>query len=734
MRYRKWTIAALGVMGLVIGVGLAQERLQGEEDSSTPKLFRRTIDYFSRSGRSSSYNTTSTSQESSSEKERVEPSPSRQPTADVPWPSRFVRNAPQNQPSAPAQLHGVKNYHKELFASENPSQKTQVSTSHQAGRAELPPTGLSHGASPSPSRLLDVNPSPLAQGADPAPARLPAELATATSPVAAETANATDKAVPQVVHADHQHAQNASSDGVIQPVSAEKDQSLPWPTPPASKATNAGVSGETSPPLLPEFADAEPPAKPTVSAGPYVSAVSVPNVRNYSSEAPVVKLQWLKQSPITVGRPCRVDLIVSNSGKAAAENLAVYAFFPATIRLAGVKPQPLEGPDHLSWQFASLSPGEQQTIQIEMIPSARGELDITASAQFVGSSSALFKVEEPLLTMEMKGPTEVQLGDPASQIVTVSNPGTGVAEHVVLEAQIPKGLDHPRGDHIMMELGSLNPGESRTVRLSLAAIDGGEKTLELRARADAGLTQSVIGTINVIAPSLKVTAEGPALRYAGRKARYTMTIVNDGGAASNNVRIEHRVPAGFVFVQADEGGSFDRDNSVVRWFIGRMEPGQSRKISVELEATQLGDFAHTIVATSEQGAVSEAHVQTKVDGTASLLLEVVDFDDPVETGRETAYEVRVTNDGTKAAQNIGLSCELPSGVELIAAKGATDHVVESNAVIFQTLPQLGPNKTALFRIQVRGTTEGNHRIRARLASDSIQEPLVVDELTKFYAD
>jgi hypothetical protein len=35
---------------------------------------------------------------------------------------------------------------------------------------------------------------------------------------------------------------------------------------------------------------------------------------------------------------------------------------------------------------------------------------------------------------------------------------------------------------------------------------------------------------------------------------------------------------------------------------------------------------------------------------------------------------------------------------------------------------------------VRAKAEGYHRFRARLASDSIQEPLLVEELTKFYGE
>ncbi|HID23929.1 MAG TPA: DUF11 domain-containing protein [Planctomycetaceae bacterium] len=461
---------------------------------------------------------------------------------------------------------------------------------------------------------------------------------------------------------------------------------------------------------------------------------NLPAAKNYNSYAPTVKVQWLKRSDITVGRPSRVELVVSNTGEAAAEDVIVAAYFPPSVRLTEVSPEPTDKGDHLSWTIDRLAPGASESMQIEMIPTRRGDLDLTALVRFTEASSMALTVEEPLLALEMKGPTEVQVGDPASQIVTVSNPGTGVAHNVILEVQVPDGLEHPRGRHLMMELGSLGPGESRMVRLSLAAVSGGQKTLELHARGEGGLSQTVSTQIRVIAPSLALTIDGPGLRYVGRHARYTIRVSNAGGTATNNVRVTHQLPAGFRFVEADNGGSFDDTNRTVRWFIGRLEPGETRELHVELDAADLGEFVHRIVATCEQGVNAEAETVTKVDGTASLVLKVVDLDDPVEVGRETVYEIRVSNEGTKAAQNVALACELPAGVELLSVKGATPHSVENNKVLFQALPQLTPGKTSLFRLHVRGTTAGDQRVRAQLSSDSVQEPVVVDELTKFYAD
>ncbi|MCH7990158.1 MAG: DUF11 domain-containing protein, partial [Planctomycetes bacterium] len=445
-------------------------------------------------------------------------------------------------------------------------------------------------------------------------------------------------------------------------------------------------------------------------------------------------VQWVKLDRLHVGRECAFELIVRNNGKVTAADVSVDAYFPSTVRLTKATPQPIEKPDYLSWSFASLDPGEEKIIKIGLIPSQRGQLETRAFVRYTGASEGVFIVEEPLLKLTMSGPQEVMVGDPASQTILISNPGTGIATNVSVEAIIPVGLEHPRGERLVMEIGDLNPGESRSVRLALAAASGGQQTIQVRATADDNLRRILTSDIYVIAPNIEIDIDGPTLRYLGRKAAYILDVSNDGSAPSNNVRVTHYVPEGFDYVDSDHGGKYDKTKRSVSWFVGRLEPDQNVQLKCVLKPNKLGRFEQHVVAISEQGIKSEATYTTDVDGTSSLVLEIVDLDDPVEVGTETAYEIRVRNEGTKAGKNIEITCDLPAGVELIAAKGPTGALVRNGQVVFKSLPRLDPNKTAIYRIHVIGKVEGNHRFRAQMASDSIQKPLIFEELTKFYAD
>lgn len=463
---------------------------------------------------------------------------------------------------------------------------------------------------------------------------------------------------------------------------------------------------------------------PTVAT---ISAVAGP-------QTPSVTIEWKQHSVINVGQECACDLVIKNTGKSDALGVEVEATFPATVRLLEASPKPEKSETFLGWQFGELKAGEERVITIKMIPMQRGSIATQANVRFTGSASGIFDVSEPLLSVSVKGQAQVMVGESAPQTIVVTNPGSGVTSNVQIEAIIPDGLEHARGKRLLMEIGSLNPGESRNIRLAMIAVAGGPQQIQVQARADAGLLEKSVATVSVIAPSLNATIDGPGLRYLGRQGRFKLTVANDGAAATSNVQVMHKIPQGFEFVSADRGVQYDQSTRLMTWFVGRLDEGEKSEIEVTLLAKQIGDQKHLVRATSEHGSLSDADFTTRIEGTSSLSLEVVDLDDPVELGTEAIYEVRVKNEGTASARDVGLACELTKGVNFVSAEGPAAYIEENGIVTFRTIPDLGPGKTATYRVRVASTTIGNTRFRARATSESVAEPLTADELTKFYGE
>lgn len=454
---------------------------------------------------------------------------------------------------------------------------------------------------------------------------------------------------------------------------------------------------------------------------------------NTNAHTPAVSVKWARKSEVNVGQECQIELIVHNHGQIIATDFEVEAHFPGSVRLTQTTPKPDEVGRTLTWKIPVLAPGERQVIDMRLIPSRRGPIATNALVRFSSMASSEFEVLEPMLKVALEGPQQVMIGEPATQMITISNPGTGLVRNVQIEAAIPEGLEHPRGERLAMDIGNLSPGETRRVRLSLVAIGGGTHPISVKAAGDSDLTRIVSSKIHVVAPSLAVAIDGPGLRYLGRTAKFDINIKNDGTVSSDNVRAKYKIPEGYGFVRAEQGGKYDPATKTVNWFIGGLEPQETRQVAVVLTSKQLGSFSHQAVAVSEHGAQSVSQFDSRVEGSASLVLDIADGNDPVEIGATTSYTIRISNEGSKAAQNVGVSCELPAAVKLVSASGPTDYIAENGLIVFKSLPQVDPNQTAVYEIKVQGTSEGNHRVRARLASDSIREPLIFEELTRFYA-
>ena len=95
----------------------------------------------------------------------------------------------------------------------------------------------------------------------------------------------------------------------------------------------------------------------------------------------------------------------------------------------------------LVWSLGTIKPGEESSVEMQLMPTAEGEIGSVATVHFDADASARSIATRPQLVVETTGPNRVLLiGDRVNLTITVSNPGSGVATGVVLEEHIPAGL------------------------------------------------------------------------------------------------------------------------------------------------------------------------------------------------------------------------------------------------------------------------------------------------------
>lgn len=453
-------------------------------------------------------------------------------------------------------------------------------------------------------------------------------------------------------------------------------------------------------------------------------------------QEPSVSVEWIGPPTAKLGQPVTYQLIVKNTCSMPVHNVTVKTRVPVGVKVQRTEPRATEEPSTLVWELGSMQPRQEKRLDVLMLPETRGDLACQAFVSFTGSSIARIRVREPKLQLKTSGPDKALLGDPVPLSLTVTNPGDGSADQVKVKATLSEGLEHTRGRVVEFDLGNLGPKETRSVQLVCTSKNGGPQTCQAEAIAEGGLKATDVANIEVLLPRLEVALTGPRLRYLDRKAIFVLKVVNPGSAPASNVVVTNQIPDGFKFLGATEGGRHDFATRSVSWYLGDLTPGQAREMSMELVAINTGEHRQVASVTAARGLKSDAEIVTRIEGLPALLMELVDLDDPVEVGADTAYEVRVTNTGSKTETNLQLVCTIPDKMEYRGSQGAagTHAKLQGKELVFDPIPRLAPRADAIFRVNVRGVAPGDLRFRARITADGLTEPVLKEESTKVYGD
>jgi len=474
-----------------------------------------------------------------------------------------------------------------------------------------------------------------------------------------------------------------------------------------------------------------PPADPAADANAAAS-----NDNPTGRQEPAVSLEWIGPPATQLGQPVTFQVVIKNVSPGPVQNVVVRNRLPAGVTVAAVEPKPITEGNVLTWELGTLQPRQEKRLDLQLLPESKGDFACQSWVTFTGTSLTRFQVREPKLLVTAGYPQTVLHGDTTTITLVVSNPGDGTANRVQVKALLPEGLEHARGKTLDFDLGTLAPNESRSLQLVCFAKTLGDHRVDLTATAEGNLKAQDAASVHVVLPRVDLVVSGPRLRYLERPATYTFKVTNPGNAPATDVAVVERIPQGFKFVAASDGGRHDFAARTISWFIGDLTPGQTREVKLDLLAVNIGEHRHQASATGNRGIKTDAEIVTRVEGLSALLMELVDLVDPVEVGVDTSYEIRITNTGSKTETNLQLTCTLPEKMEFRSARGTGNqrYRVQGKEVIFEALPKLAPRADAIFRVNVRGLAPGDLRFRAVIRADGLTEPVLKEESTKVYGD
>jgi uncharacterized repeat protein (TIGR01451 family) len=454
-------------------------------------------------------------------------------------------------------------------------------------------------------------------------------------------------------------------------------------------------------------------------------------------QAPQITVEKRGPREVQVGKKARYEMAIRNVGTATAHAVMLHDTVPAGTRLMATTPPAApaaDDPGGLVWMIGTLEPGAGTKVAMEVMPDAEGEIGSVASVTFRADATARSRSTRPGLQVDASPPEAVLIGGEITASIAVSNPGTGVSTGVVLVGTLPEGVTHPAGREVEFDVGRLEPGERRTIDLTLATTSPGVHAMTILARADGQLNAEAAVPLEVTAPMLELAADMPGRRYLQRPAACLITMHNTGTAPAKAVELATQLPPGLKFVRANNAGFYDERHHRVLWSLEELPAGEIGTVELVVMPVDLGPQKLVTAARNPAGLSDQIANTIEVDGLASLTFLVTDSEDPIEVGGMSEYVIRVGNQGTKPASGVRVAATLLGDLEPVDAKGPAGHRIENLTVFFEPLAKLVPTEEATYRVRVRGRRAGDHRVQVQVTSDDHPAPITKEEVTRVYAD
>lgn len=512
---------------------------------------------------------------------------------------------------------------------------------------------------------------------------------------------------------------------------------------------STGVVHDDKPPYYHGHIESEPPPRhlhmhaheePAPKPAPVVSDVCTEAIAyptNDKTCSSVIYVEKTGPCSGSTGQEYCYTIKVMNLTKGKVKDVEVVQRLPNNFQVKSAIPemQKGSGQDEIKWFFGELNAEESREIRVCGIPTQSGYMPLCTDVTYRLPDICLNPlIKEAKLAVARNAPSEALLCDVIPVTFRVTNTGTGVARNIKLKESLPAGLETQDGkSEVMLDVGSLNPGESKEIVLNLKAETTGEFKSCATAVADGNLkVESNTTTTLVNQPQLIITKTGPEKIYLGRNISYNIEVFNKGNGPATATVIEDILPENTSLVTA--GKEATTVGNVVSWNVGTLQPQESKKVALTLNPKGIGTVKNTVTAKAVCATPASVTLPTMVVGISATLLEVIDLEDPIEVGGNDTYQIVVTNQGSDTGTNIKLICTLEPEMQYVSSKGPTTGTLSADGktVTFAPLPALASKTKAVWTVVVKALSAGDVRFKASITEDRLGRPVEETEATNFY--
>lgn len=317
--------------------------------------------------------------------------------------------------------------------------------------------------------------------------------------------------------------------------------------------------------------------------------------------------------------------------------------------------------------------------------------------------------------IEKRCPREVQVNQTADFEFRIRNVGRVTAEGVQVVDKVPSGsqfigatpkpsVANASGD-LQWEIGSLRPGEEKTIRYQLKPIEPGEIGSVAQVLFS---TRASMRTL-VTRPELKIRHSTESTYLVGDNVIFDVVVENAGNGPARDVIVQEQVPELLEY----QDGSRE-----IEYEIGTLMPGQTRRVQLGLKAARVGKLRNVMFA-SAQGGLQAKH-ETNLEIVAPKLNTASSGPTHRYLQRQATHQFTVSNSGTAKATNVQLIARLPSGLRFVSADNRGRYNPGAHAVTW-VMPTLNPGVTGNVEVTTVPVESGDQGIKFEAIADLNQK-------------
>jgi hypothetical protein len=306
-----------------------------------------------------------------------------------------------------------------------------------------------------------------------------------------------------------------------------------------------------------------------------------------------------------------VELIVRNRGGERIENVVVSATLPDGWRVLEAEPNSERESGTVRRSLGTMEAGAERVLHLLVATSGdaltTGKLrsSVKVTYQMSVENTAVAVIQRPDLTMRISAPEPASVGEAAPIVIKIDNKGNAAAEGLVLQTVLPAGLSHPGGNDLETEVGTIRPGETKQITLSVTPVKAGDFRHRVRLLLNGQAAAEQESRIAAQDLKMTITANGPRILYTDWTGSFEITLRNDDSGPFENISVVVAVPSGLSPVRSSDNGVYESTDHSLKWQVPALKPGETRTFVWSGTARKLGDQECRVTAiTSTQGRKS----------------------------------------------------------------------------------------------------------------------------------